>query len=143
MNRNLGITTQKIYGMIKDGKRLIQFEVAKELGVSKQRISQIVNKLDLHRFFRPKEWSIKSCVVCGIENKTSSRYCEECRLLIRKSKNVELICAKCEKVFLRSKRFVDRDRKQGKDKFYCNNKCWGSVVGKKFGFGNKLKKGKE
>jgi len=81
-------------------KKFSQAELGRILGVSRQRVHDIVNRLDLHQLVRPKQWSFH-CVDCGKPIPYGATRCRQCWLKIYGAKMVTLSCDFCGKQFER------------------------------------------
>ena len=122
-------------------------EIAKMLGISKQRLYQIIQKYNL-----PKKRDVRKpviapiiakCIVCGKElvNPPSMLKYKKyfCSIMCkRKYYYEELTCFICGKKFLiRKKELKKRLKKKKTNHFFCSRKCLGKYIGINFGFGNK------
>jgi len=97
-------------------KKHSQAELGRILGVSRQRVHDIVKAPDLHQLVRPKQWSFH-CVDCGKPIHGGTR-CRQCWLKIWGAKRVTLSCDFCGKQF---------ERKESEAKRYkyhfCSTSC--------------------
>jgi predicted nucleic acid-binding Zn ribbon protein len=123
-------------------EKVSQAELAKIVGVSRQRIAQLVEINDLGHVVKTRENNQRKCIVCDqdMDHDKFGRYCsDECKLLLRKQNfYVTLKCATCGGEFsIRKSEYKARLRNKQTEDFFCSKKCQGSSVGKKYGFGNR------
>ena len=109
------------------GKR--QVDIAKELGITRQRVHQIVKDLG----YPPVEYYhyAKHCTNCGkeLDKETKGNLCWDCYLADLHTKSlVELTCPQCGGVFTRRKGYINCQRKRGYRQFFCNGRCRSKVM---------------
>ena len=117
-------------------------EVGNHLGVTRERVRQILEK---HRITKPRAKKIypsKFCIDCGIEiNHTAkSGRCGSCY-----HKRVSLNCFTCEKTFdigrssYKARIHVTGTKRESKrvTPLFCSRRCYGVWFGKNFGFKKK------
>ena len=124
---------------------LTQSKIAEILGISRERVRQVVNKLGIDTrdgriSNRPK--NLRFCRSCGKElarnyvvkykNNTAGK-CRECQ---SKEAFVELKYDVCGITFKRRKTQHNRALRDYKGVgVFCSRKCWGTVAGTKYGWG--------
>jgi len=104
-----------------------QAELGHMLGVSKQRVHDLVNKLGLNDLVKAKHWSFY-CLDCGKPIHRGSIRCRACWLKIYGVKMVTLTCDFCGKQFEKK----ESDARRHKYHF-CSRSCMGNYYG--FGTG--------
>jgi len=111
-------------------KRYLEAELGSVLGVSRQRIHDLVKRLGLGDLVRPKKWSFH-CLDCGKPIHSGATRCRQCWLKIYGAKMVTLTCdfPKCGKQFERK----ESDAKRYKYHF-CSRSCRGDYA-RHYGFG--------
>ena len=111
-------------------KRYSQAELGSVLGVSRQRIHDLVKRLDLGDLLRPKKWSFY-CLDCGKPIRGGATRCWECWLKIHGAKMVTLTCdfPKCGKQFERKESDAQRHKYH-----FCSTSCR-SDYARHYGFG--------
>jgi len=101
-------------------------EMGDRLGVSRERIRQMLNKLELPtRHYSEKK--MVGCLECGSLIKEGKEFCN---VKCRKSYNSVLVtCSQCGKLIKRKPSMVlsskSRIRKGYKGNYYCDRKCLG------------------
>jgi len=100
-------------------------EIARELGISRQRVNLILIKGGYSRSRHRR--LLRYCARCGKElaNKVKGYFCLVCYNddLHRRS-TVELRCAYCGKGFTRPRGYVNGALKRGYKRFFCRRSCW-------------------
>lgn len=97
-------------------KKYSQAALGRILGVSRQRVHDIVNRLDLGHLVKPKQWSFY-CVDCG-QPISGRRRCRSCWRKIYGAEWVTLTCAFCGKQFER------KESEARRHKFhFCSTSC--------------------
>lgn len=98
-------------------------DIARELGITRQRASQILKRLGYPpaRLSRPKRY----CANCGkrLSRQTAGNLCLACYRANLSSVNIELACPQCGKTFNRKKSYVIWARKEGQQHFFCSLSC--------------------
>ena len=100
-------------------ERYSEAELGSVLGVSRQRIHDLVKRLGLGDLVRPKKWSFH-CLDCGKPIHTGAIRCRQCWLKIHGDKMVTLTCdfPKCGRQFER------KGTKARRYKFhFCSTSC--------------------
>lgn len=109
--------------------------IAEELGISRERVRQLLTKLNL-----PTSWETEpfpTCAQCGIQftyrpGEKSSGLCKDCFMA---SKRSIIICFQCRKSFLlRTKDYTYRIRVRKYEHTFCSKQCWGAYAGRTYGF---------
>lgn len=123
-------------------EKVSQTELAKIIGVSRQRVAQLVETNDLGYVVKTRDDNRRKCVVCGniMDRNKFGRYCsDECKLILRKRNYyVTLKCATCGNEFsVRKSEYKARLRNKQTEDFFCTKQCQGVSVGKKYGFGSR------
>ncbi len=113
-----------------------QVDVARQVGLSKERVRQLAMKYRLRvpRVVMP--WP--TCAFCGEPvRKRGNKHCSvQCWNLARKAdtlkRSLHYVCETCGEEFI----VAPSDVKQRKGRF-CSHQCWGSYAGKTWGWGAK------
>jgi RNase P subunit RPR2 len=115
-----------------------QIELARRLGVSRERIRQMVNTAGLRPLLRVQERKRYFCSRCGKEIKPGNRFCAECRYAMH---HITLTCTQCGKEFAITMSDYKRRLKRRKTSagFFCSRRCFGMYIGRVFGFRPKLR----
>jgi len=120
-------------------EKISQSDLADIVGVSRQRIAQLVELNGLEDVIKNREE--RKCVVCGNRmGRKFGKYCsDECKIKFRTDKfYVTLKCASCKTEFtIKKSEYKARLRNKVGDTFFCSKKCQGTELGKKYGFGNR------
>ena len=121
-------------------EKISQSDLADIVGVSRQRVAQLIEQNDLRDVIITREDMKRRCVDCGekMEADKFGKYCsDECKLKLRSEKYyVTLKCATCGKDFtIRKSEYKARCRNKTSDVFFCSKKCQGVRLGKSYGFG--------
>jgi len=109
-------------------KRYSEAELGRILGVSRQRVHEIVNRLDLHQLVRPKQWSFH-CVDCGKPILYGATRCRQCWLKIYGAKRLTLSCDFCGQQFEKKESEARRHTLH-----FCSTSCRGDYA-RQYGFG--------
>ena len=128
----VGTVAERLLSMIGE-ERLKQSEVAKELGVSRQYIEQLRDKLGLCQFLSKRQPPKRICPSCGEYKDYTSKFCRKCWIA---SHYTKLQCIQCGGVFQRrlsEYRASLRNRKT--EGFLCSKKCWSTYAGRFFEVG--------
>jgi len=109
-------------------KKYSEAELGRILGVSRQRVHDLVNRLELSYLVRPKQWSFH-CVDCGrpIAGR-GIRRCWQCWMKIWGAKRVALTCDFCGKQFERKESEARRHKYH-----FCSTSCRGNYA-RHYGF---------
>lgn len=123
-------------------EKISQSDLADIVGVSRQRVAQLIEQNDLRDVIITREDMKRRCIVCGekMEADKFGKYCsDECKLKLRSEKYyVTLRCASCDNEFtIRKSEYKARCRNKIGGTFFCSKKCQGTELGKKYGFGNR------
>lgn len=127
-----GNTAIQAIALRKSSPCLTAKEIGDKLGVSRERIRQILKRDSLPTL---RYVSKVYCANCGKRllhgNKTG--YCKKCLPIIH---SVPLVCDNCGKLFIRSQTEVIRDAKDSRytGRVFCSKQCQGSYAGKRYGF---------
>ena len=130
--REVGIkaTRDSLSEIVKaEPKRYSEAELGRMLGVSRQRVHEIVKAPDLHQLVRPKQWSFH-CVDCGKPIPYGVTRCRQCWLKIYGAKMVTLSCDFCGQQFERKESEARRHTLH-----FCSTSCRGNYAGRHYGFG--------
>ena len=105
--------------------------IARELGVSRERVRQLLVELDL-----PTNTARKPvyCIDCGKRrrNSTKTGYCRKCWIKYQYEQSlITLICDSCGLSFRRQRKYVDFNYHH----YFCNHRCQGRWLGLNYGFG--------
>lgn len=102
-------------------------------GVSGERVRQIAQRAGMRTATRTRRAPpmVHRCPCCSTEVRRPNHYCARCRL-------VTLRCSQCGGTFQRPRRQVQPGggAKEPEGNFYCSRRCFGRMVGKRFGFGS-------
>ena len=109
-------------------KRYSEAELGRMLGVSRQRVHEIVKAPDLHQLVRPKQWSFH-CLDCGRPIPYGATRCRQCWLKIYGAKMVTLSCDFCGKQFEKKESEARRHTLH-----FCSTSCRGDYA-RQYGFG--------
>jgi len=109
-------------------------EIARRLGLSRERVRQFKEKFYLARVIpeKPKH----PCKQCGQLLDTRHQiFCS--RHCLSLSHRTELECTSCGRLFYRMKSAIRRDEKRSPNKLlFCSKQCFGKWAGKYHGFGS-------
>lgn len=122
---------EKIVELRKQNQILKATEIAKQLGISRERVRQILVTLGLPTYFQPKEFY---CNQCGVLLSSRVSLCPECRY---KKIYALYICDAdaCARQFpMRRKYYKYMIEKRGYKHFFCSKKCSGQFAGIHYGF---------
>jgi len=108
-------------------KRYSQAELGTVLGVSRQRIHDLVKRLGLGDLVRPKKWSFH-CLDCGKPIRHGAIRCWQCWMKIWGAKRVALTCDFCGKQFERKESEARRHKYH-----FCSTSCRGDYA-RDYGF---------
>jgi len=97
-------------------KKYSQAELGHMLGVSRQRVHDIVNRLDLGHLVKPKQWSFY-CVDCGKPIRGRKR-CRPCWRKLYGAERLILTCDFCGKQFERKESEAKRHKYH-----FCSTNC--------------------
>ena len=111
-------------------------DIARTLGISRERVRQILNEEGMRTAFPQKEFICNQCGITFTTKGSSAKFCSmKC---YSDSTRVPIICDECGILFhtLRSA-LIGRYRNRKTDGLYCSKRCWGKVFGRGRGsFGN-------
>jgi len=99
-------------------------EIARELGISRQRVNLILLKGGYSRPRRRR--SVKYCAECGkaLSNTIKGNFCLACyKDDLHRRSTVNLTCAHCGKEFIRTIGYVHNAVKKGQKRFFCGRSC--------------------
>jgi len=104
-----------------------QVDIARELGISRQRVHQVVKELGYPPVERAE---YKYCANCGKQlSDQGSNLCKDCYLADLHTKSlVELTCPQCGRVFTRRRCYINSQRKRGYRQFFCNRSCRSKLI---------------
>jgi Mn-dependent DtxR family transcriptional regulator len=97
-------------------RKYSQAELARILGVSRQRVHELVKRLDLNHLMEPKQWSFY-CLDCGKPIR-GRRRCRPCWRKLYGAERVSLSCDFCGKQFERKKSETRRHKFH-----FCSTSC--------------------
>lgn len=109
-------------------------EVGDKLGVSRERVRQLLNRAELPTM----HYKVTNrCSKCGVEVPKSNRsgLCKECK---EESHRVPLICDQCGELFYRGQHQVI-SQSQPHTGYYCSRQCYGKYFGIHYGRGRQPK----
>lgn len=130
----MGETKNKVSELRQENPEMKAIDIAKRVGVSRERVRQILIDLGLPTNFN-KPVFCKSCGV-RIDSRGSTGFCQKCYLeALHETHWATLICDGCGKEY--ELRLSVISRRQHNKHHSCSNKCKGSWFGKKYGFGRK------
>ena len=102
-------------------------EIARRIGVSRQRVLQIKQSLRVCHIKSPKP-AIRRCKRCGdFLRSIKGSYCSLCSILVSAQEYITLICPVCGRVFERWASIVRAARKRNARHLYCSRYCRGLV----------------
>jgi len=108
-------------------------DIAIELGISRERVRQLLNQLGLPTNLKsPKQ--IYLCRNCGHTIRYGQRKSMLCFICRTKTLYQELTCDVCGKRFPRRTCVVRAGEKRGYERTFCSPECNGSYNGTHFGF---------
>jgi hypothetical protein len=130
------MTREKVIELKKANPLRTLASIGSECGISGERVRQILIAAHI-----PTERHLKwVCHTCGKPICFGSIHCRDC---YNKSHRVTLVCAVCGKTF---QRCLSECRARTKERgykhpelSYCSQQCWGSVLGKTYGFKKRQK----
>jgi hypothetical protein len=96
-------------------------EIARQIGVTRERVRQILNELDLPTSF---ELPPRYCPDCGAPILSKQIRCGQC---YARAHHITLRCVHCGKVFLRLRGQVAREirrRKHAPQRAFCSRECF-------------------
>jgi len=101
-----------------------QVDIARELGISRQRVHQVIKDLG----YPPVViLDIPSyCANCGknLSKQTKGDLCWDCHLADLHNRSlVKLTCPQCGRVFTKRRGYVSSQRKRGYRQFFCGGSC--------------------
>ena len=114
----------------REGRKVRVSALAKELGVSRQRIYQVIWReglIDVVDWRKRRE--PRTCVRCGVILRSRRKYCPICLSLKRRESWVELRCDQCGRRFLRRRCVVERGKARGQVFHFCSKECRGKFAG--------------
>ncbi len=106
-----------------------QVDIARELGISRQRVHQVIKDLGYPPVMLLDIPSY--CTNCGkkLAKQTKGNLCWNCHLVDLHTKSlVELTCPQCGGVFARRRGYVNSQRKCGYRLFFCNGRCRSKLI---------------
>ena len=108
-------------------------DIAIELGISRERVRQLLNQLGLPTNLQnPKQ--IYLCRNCGHRIRFSQRVSMLCFICRTRTLYQELTCDVCGKRFPRRNSVVTAAKKRGYQRTFCSAECNGRYNGTHFGF---------
>ena len=139
----LGPNRQKVFEIRQEHPNKSATEIAIEVGISRERVRQILTKLGLPTKVR-NPYIPRHCRDCGriLSKTTKGVLCFACfNLQRRKETLAELTCFQCRKTFYRSKALHNIKKEKGYKHTFCNRKCLGRWLGLNYGYGKKSGEG--
>ena len=111
-------------------------EIANRVGVSRQRVHQILKKEGIPTGHRIRTKQIKkisyNCPMCGTVS--SFKFCsDECK---KKWQEIPVVCTRCGKLFTRDRHQFFTNYLHHNDGLFCSKVCAGKWYGEKYGFKN-------
>ena len=103
--------------------------MASDLGVSRERVRQILNELGLPIHFPPIEYV---CIDCGKPVSYKAKRCRACYISLY-SKRTEFVCLQCSKAFSRRNSEVRASLKRSNKISFCSKRCQGTWLGQNYG----------
>lgn len=121
-----------------DNRFITQVEIGNEVGVSRERVRQILNKVGLNNAseIREKKKRERTCAYCGNpRSRNNHKYCS--RACACKAHRVDVTCEECGSTVNRtlSETKVYENYRNRHKHFFCDRVCFGKWVGKNYGFG--------
>jgi len=106
-----------------------QSELSRQLGVSRERVRSIVDRLGLHDLVRQHKWQA-FCVDCGKRIHIVGGLCRDCWRKKYGAKKVTLVCNNCGRVFQRKESEAKRS-----EHHFCSRVCLTRYLGVHYGVG--------
>ena len=104
-------------------------EIARNAGVSRQRVYQILKKEGLSAKHHIKKYQYE-CPVCGTSS--THKFCSyECKI---KWRQIPIICTRCGKLFLRYQSQFLTDYLHHSDALFCSKECRSKWLVEQYGF---------
>lgn len=110
--------------------KYLQIELAREVGVTRERIRQIINEADLRHLLDTVSLRRRSfCTECGKPVTKAGQLCIVCYHKKIKAPQLEFTCDNCGNKFRRNKSEVHRQKFH-----FCSKFCQGRYAGRHYGF---------
>jgi len=94
-------------------------DIGRKVGVSRERVRQVLMDEDITRPRKAKENKCENC------DKIIGRYSTLCRTCYEGEPLVEIQCSYCYNVFTKLKKLYTYQKKKGQTNFYCDLQCAG------------------
>ena len=113
-------TRQKVRGLRSANLSMKMTEIAKIVGVSRQRVYQILQEENLPTKSHVKKF-LYECPVCG--KVSSHKFCsDKCK---KNWLQIPVICSECGTLFIRSRKQFMNSYRYHSDVLFCSKKCTG------------------
>lgn len=108
--------------------------ISEELGISRERVRQLLVELDLPTSFEIEP--MPNCKHCGVQllyrlKEQSTGLCKDCFMA---SKRIVVVCFQCRQSFILRKTDYDMRKRRGYQHTFCGQRCKGAYLGKTYGF---------
>ena len=123
----IGIARKTVRDLRMGNPRMLAAEIAEQVGVSRERVRQILNSEGLPTRIAPR---LRPCKVCGnpITNNNAKYYCS--MACLTKDHQVSLVCSICGKPFkIRTCDYEHRLRHKKTNLWFCSKVCQGKWLG--------------
>jgi len=123
--------TDKVAELRSKAPQMPAIEVARQVGVSRERVRQILVNLGLPTRFRLPP---RRCSICGtqIERDSLTGLCRACR---HESCRVTLVCDECGRQYKVRRSYATARQKRGCRHKFCGLRCMGKWAGRHYGWG--------
>ena len=113
-------TSEKVEGLRKTDPRITQAEMARRIGVSKERVRQILRKKGMAAVPDPLT---ATCQHCGKKIHPNRSFCnQECRST---HSHTALICSECGRSYTIRRNVLNSRKKRGTRHNFCSRRCMG------------------
>lgn len=140
-------TREKIIELREKYPDISQAEMARQIGVTRERIRQLLNILELPLVPIPEgRITIRECANCNISfehfnikiNQPKKKvFCNiDCEI---KYRWVDLTCCQCQGTYYIKRARYNARKRRGYNLNFCNKSCQGRYLGKNFGAKSRLK----
>jgi transcriptional regulator with XRE-family HTH domain len=121
--RSHSYATVRVIELLGENPGMTNLELANEIGITRQRVSQIRIKNNLPPPTRRRGWH--PCPACGKTTRARQLFCSRaCQ-----HDQVQLTCETCNSKFYRSKRVANDNAEKGYAHIWCSKQCQGSWFG--------------
>jgi len=115
------VTTERVRAMREENPKALAINIAKEIGVSRERVRQILVRLDLPTRIpvEPLNW----CCFCVKPIREGRLYCN--RICHKRAHRVQLVCRACGvPFFVRLAAYRVRSERSKVVGLWCSRVCW-------------------